>query len=399
MAESYMFFDSSHDDIREYTASEFAEYFSDFLTDGVYANPRTQAMGLKVSINNFNLSISEGKGMIRGYRYENDSNLNMAIDKADNVLDRIDRVVLKLDIVNKKINLQVKKGTMGSQPIPPTLIDNASIKELPIAQIRVNKGSTTGIIKDERIPVSSLIEIPLQELEDEFNNWFNSVKGTLNASEVYLSSSNFTSNNVQGGMNELFQNVSNGKGLIASAITDMEVPTSSEDTFQTMANNILSIETGEDLGAVNATLTNQGQSFTIPEGLHNGAGKVNANITNLSAGNIRSGVNVGGVVGNFKASSTGAMVSTRLSSQGYGSGIGSKSETLVLPRTCLGVAGYLLTEDDRSGPTEILFARTTTSVEGSYGMARITINDNRVSLFVNANPGIYFARAQVVAFY
>ena len=42
----------------------------------------------------------------------------------------------------------------------------------------------------------------------------------------------------------LKQSVSNGKQLIASAITDKEVPTSNTDSFQTMANNIRNIKTG-----------------------------------------------------------------------------------------------------------------------------------------------------------
>ena len=42
---------------------------------------------------------------------------------------------------------------------------------------------------------------------------------------------------------DLFQSVSNGKSLIASAITDKGVTTSENDTFETMAENILLINT------------------------------------------------------------------------------------------------------------------------------------------------------------
>ena len=45
-------------------------------------------------------------------------------------------------------------------------------------------------------------------------------------------------------LNELFQSVSNGKTLIASAITDKGITTSNTDTFQTMADNIAQIEQG-----------------------------------------------------------------------------------------------------------------------------------------------------------
>lgn len=49
------------------------------------------------------------------------------------------------------------------------------------------------------------------------------------------------------GLTEVFQNVSNGKKLIASAITDKGINTSNIDTFQTMANNINKIEGNDKL--------------------------------------------------------------------------------------------------------------------------------------------------------
>lgn len=52
---------------------------------------------------------------------------------------------------------------------------------------------------------------------------------------------------IVGAINELFQNVSNGKQLIATAITDKGVNTSSDDTFQTMATNIGKISSGNSV--------------------------------------------------------------------------------------------------------------------------------------------------------
>ena len=50
-----------------------------------------------------------------------------------------------------------------------------------------------------------------------------------------------TAKTLKGAINEVFQSVSNGKNLIASAITDKGVATSNTDTFQTMADNISKI--------------------------------------------------------------------------------------------------------------------------------------------------------------
>ena len=53
-----------------------------------------------------------------------------------------------------------------------------------------------------------------------------------------------TATNVQDALDEVFQSVSNGKGLIADAITDKGVSTSASDSFQTMADNIDSLMVG-----------------------------------------------------------------------------------------------------------------------------------------------------------
>lgn len=51
-------------------------------------------------------------------------------------------------------------------------------------------------------------------------------------------SATITSTNVQGAIDQLFTSVSNGKSLIASAITDKGISTSASDSWETMAENI-----------------------------------------------------------------------------------------------------------------------------------------------------------------
>lgn len=48
-------------------------------------------------------------------------------------------------------------------------------------------------------------------------------------------------------MKEVFISVSNGKSVVASAITDMGISTESDATFQTMADNIMRINSGYGL--------------------------------------------------------------------------------------------------------------------------------------------------------
>lgn len=86
---------------------------------------------------------------------------------------------------------------------------------------------------------------------------------------------NFTSTNVEGALLELFQSASNGKQLIASAITGKGIETSINDSFQTMATNISKIETTPQIKTYTiqnnltycsngnpATTINEGNSYT-----------------------------------------------------------------------------------------------------------------------------------------
>ena len=79
----------------------------------------------------------------------------------------------------------------------------------------------------------------------------------ISASNIPIqdTANNFTATNVEGALAELFQFVSNGKTLIASAITDMGVATSNTDSFEVMANNIRMIS-GSSGEITTHTITN-----------------------------------------------------------------------------------------------------------------------------------------------
>ena len=60
-------------------------------------------------------------------------------------------------------------------------------------------------------------------------------------------------------LNEVFQSVSDGKSLIASAITDKGVSTDATATFDTMAGNIMAIESGGGGGVTSAIFVTKAQ--------------------------------------------------------------------------------------------------------------------------------------------
>ena len=103
--------------------------------------------------------------------------------------------------------------------------------------------------------------ISYNQIHEEITRIINAIKssgggggggGASSAIEISYdnSKSHMTATNVQDAVDEVFQNVSNGKILIAEAITDKGVLTSASDTFQTMATNIeqISVEQIKNIG-------------------------------------------------------------------------------------------------------------------------------------------------------
>lgn len=86
------------------------------------------------------------------------------------------------------------------------------------------------------------------------------------ASEVAYdnTTSGMTADNVQDAIDEVFQSASNGKVLIADAITGKGIETSADDTFETMATNISQISS-EILDSVSVfnTSTNNNRTYNI----------------------------------------------------------------------------------------------------------------------------------------
>jgi uncharacterized protein YjdB len=74
-----------------------------------------------------------------------------------------------------------------------------------------------------------------EEISSQFKDIANEIGKNEDGSDIELPTTDKT---IKGAITELFQNVSNGKQLVATAITDKGITTSSDDTFQTMATNI-----------------------------------------------------------------------------------------------------------------------------------------------------------------
>lgn len=197
MAERYSFFnaevDTSGNYDRTYLAEDIASYFASFVGSGVYAS---SADNLKVVPSDaMTVAVKAGKGWIKGYYYENDSDLAFPLDNADGAKGRIDSVVLRLDLTNRYLRVFVKKGALATNPVAPTLTRNADVYELQLATISVPAGATAiteAQITDTRFDsavcgvVAGVIEQIdatnlFSQYDDAFNTWFEGAKGILNS--------------------------------------------------------------------------------------------------------------------------------------------------------------------------------------------------------------------------
>jgi hypothetical protein len=135
-----MFFNSNGSD-RVYDATDFAQYFGQLVSNGIfYATSDnllvTIASGMKVMI-------AAGSAFINGYLLVNTSPLELTLATAHGANPRVDRVVVRWSLPNREMTIAVLTGAPNSQPTAPELMRNSSTYELGIADVLVPAGAIT----------------------------------------------------------------------------------------------------------------------------------------------------------------------------------------------------------------------------------------------------------------
>lgn len=186
MAEESSFFNSINGD-RQYDAEQFATYFKQFLSTGLYHTDNQPALRVRHH-EELKTRLEPGSAFIEGYMYRNTENIIFEHDPADVTNTRIDRIILRLDrnANARYIKAFIKKGTPATNPQPPALTRNEVVYEISLAQVRINAGaSTISSVIDERLNqevaglVSSLITIPTEQFEEQWNNWFTGIQNEI----------------------------------------------------------------------------------------------------------------------------------------------------------------------------------------------------------------------------
>lgn len=182
MAERFRFFDSiDGEDEREYTADEFAEYFRQFIRNGIFSGGEN----LKVETNEQDMKvfINPGYAWIEGYLYKIDTEpLVMEHKIADPSLNRIDRIVIRLDktLENRYVKAFILEGTPAATPEAPELTRNNNVYEISLAQVEVIAGKSfieAYQVTDERLnnEVCGITTHFFEQVDttDIFNEWQN----------------------------------------------------------------------------------------------------------------------------------------------------------------------------------------------------------------------------------
>ena len=173
---------------RKYTSAFFAEYFASFIGNGVFPNPSTNTQ--VVADGGMNVSVQQGKAWIDGYILYVDNPQSLTLDSGDSSLPRIDKIVIRLDKINREIVLAVKNGTPATNPTAPNLQRDGDMHELGIANIRVDRGTSTitqSNITDLRLNSNqcgivrgTIEEIDTTTLFNQYQNWIEQKKAEFN---------------------------------------------------------------------------------------------------------------------------------------------------------------------------------------------------------------------------
>jgi len=138
---------------RQYSASEWRDYFESLMTNGVVTYTTNELIVKQQAVANKTVYVDLGSMLINGTIRILDTTQNVTITDNTSGNARIDRIVARLNYTDRKIEFGVLTGTPAGSPVAPTLTRNTTVWELSLAQIAVANGFSTIVtanITDER---------------------------------------------------------------------------------------------------------------------------------------------------------------------------------------------------------------------------------------------------------
>ena len=123
---------------RLYNSRAWADYFAQFIGNGVYPNP---ANGLMVSATGgMVIRVNEGAAFAKGRFYLQKTAFDYAIPEAHVSLTRRDIVICRHDIVARTMQVYYVAGVPASIPLLPEIVRTDDVFDLKLAEITVSPG-------------------------------------------------------------------------------------------------------------------------------------------------------------------------------------------------------------------------------------------------------------------
>lgn len=141
-----VFFNSKNGD-RKYDYTDWCRYFSQFITNGVFAEPAT-AMQVQ-AIGGMQVRTAEGSAFVEGHAAYADGSDKLELSMGG-ATDRIDSIILRLDMEQRRIYPTVIEGKTAVEAI----VRDGTFYDLALAEVEVTANLyevTQAQIKDTRM--------------------------------------------------------------------------------------------------------------------------------------------------------------------------------------------------------------------------------------------------------
>lgn len=182
-----------------YVGAEWAMKWLHGRTSGVFgaennlaASAVPDSMSVEVSDGVGWLANANGDGIVfwNDSEQSGGSKLRLTHDVADGALDRIDRIVVTWETTNYVAlpTISILKGIASSTPVPPTLTNSTTKRQISIASVKIPAGAislSASMVTDERLDpdvcgiVTETIKVDTSTMQSQFESLLKAIQNEL----------------------------------------------------------------------------------------------------------------------------------------------------------------------------------------------------------------------------
>lgn len=187
----------------EYIGAEYVMRWLHGRTSGVFGAQNNAAVKVAGAMS---VAVTDGVGWMangngdgvvwwNSHNADNGTELTLTVSPADSTLNRIDRVIVEWPTTNYADlpAIKILKGSGASNAVPPALTNNATVRQISLARIRIPAGTTTitaSMITDERMDktvcgiVTESVSIDTSMMHSQFSELLTGIQRELQQLEA-----------------------------------------------------------------------------------------------------------------------------------------------------------------------------------------------------------------------